>query len=688
MGIGRLAINRLAPPPSHAQRHRALLTAPPSMKAVTALAELVGAEKDRIVRLWSKRLVAESPAEAATRTVREPLRKLVYELARLLKERGEEALRLWPEVVRAHGPRRYQDRYEASDLVRELYALQQVLLFVCHRRAGALDLEVAELISALVGEGAAAAAAAFSRVLRTEEVRFREAALMESVLHHVDVGILLAEEDGTITFGTPPVERFLGVPERSLRGSLAQERLAAVLRLRNCRHPDGEPFRAAELPLLRALREKAPVRGVTATLQRPDGGQLAVEMTGIPLFDEPSGELVGAIQTFVDRTESASKTRELSRAYRDLSEAHGHLLTRTRSRALGQLAHTTAHALNNALNVLRLRLTLLRKDQRPDHLDALDRLARNMGELISRLQDVGAPDGVEEPVEVELEAAVREAIDAMRGRLEDGEHPVQLEVLGLQRARVRAEPTFLREVVMGLLQAVRERMPGGGRARLEVTAEGSATVVRVSDEGPVLPAEEVPGLFDPLKGKQVPPERSLLLGVARAEVQRWGGELFASPRDETGPGMTFTLKLALVETPAAERPPAAPGPERRRSGLRVLVVDDDPDNAWMLAQVLGDEGYAVQVAHSAAVARDLWSHQRFDAALLDVVMPDVSGWELARELRQSAPETLLAMVTGADVRGQSRATLAQVDAVFGKPIDVGALDEFLTQARGAGTRAG
>ena len=115
----------------------------------------------------------------------------------------------------------------------------------------------------------------------------------------------------------------------------------------------------------------------------------------------------------------------------------------------------------------------------------------------------------------------------------------------------------------------------------------------------------------------------------------------------------------------------------------MLVVDDDPDNAWMLAQVLGDEGYQVQVAHSAAVARDLWSHQHFDAALLDVMMPDVSGWELARELRQSAPDTLLAMVTGADVRGQSRATLAQVDAVFGKPIDVGALDDFLSQAGAA-----
>jgi len=655
---------------------------------VAALAELVGAEKDRIVRLWAKRLVADSQVEATSASIREPLGRMVYELARLLKERGEDALRLWPEAVRSHGHRRFSDRYDAGDLVREMNALQHVLLFVYARRHGQLEPEVAELIAELVGEGTAAAAAAFTRVLRTEEVRFREAAMMESVLHHVDMGVLVAEEDGTISFATAPVERLLGVPVRTLRGSPAQERLAAVLRLRGAQHPDGTPFRASELPLLRAVRERAPVRGVTCVLHRPDGSELTVEMAAVPLYDDGAaedgtgeGELVGAIQTLVDRTESASRTRELSRAYRDLSEVQGNLLARTRSRAIGQLAGSTAHALNNFLNVLRLRLTLLRKDSRTDHLDALDRLARKMGEMISRLQDFNAEGAAPEPVEVELEGAVREAIELTRARLEAGDHPVQLEVSALQKGRVRAEPVFLREVVMGLLLAAKERMPEGGTVVLESHPEEGMVLLRISDEGPPLPLEELPALFDPLKGKPAAPERALLLGVARAEVQRWGGELLVEPRGEPAHGVSFALRLPLVEAAAVERPPpGAHEGERKKSGARVLVVDDDPDNAWMLAQVLGDEGYQVQVAHSAAVARELWSKQHFDAALLDVMMPDVSGWELARELRQSAPDTLLAMVTGADVRGQSRATLAQVDAVFGKPIDVGALDEFLTQA--------
>src|SRR5205823_5182521 len=160
---------------------------------------------------------------------------------------------------------------------------------------------------------------------------------------------------------------------------------------------------------------------------------------------------------------------------------------------------------------------------------------------------------------------------------------------------------FLREVVMGLLLAARERMPQGGKVVLASEEADGAAVLRVTDEGPPLRPEELPALFDPLKGRPSAPERSLLLGVARAEVQRWGGELHVEPRGEGAQGVSFVLKLPLVAAQVVERaPPAAGEGERKRSGLRVLVVDDDPDNAWMLAQVLGDEGYQVQVAHSAA----------------------------------------------------------------------------------------
>jgi two-component system, cell cycle sensor histidine kinase and response regulator CckA len=249
------------------------------------------------------------------------------------------------------------------------------------------------------------------------------------------------------------------------------------------------------------------------------------------------------------------------------------------------------------------------------------------------------------------------------------------------------DPGFFREMVINLLLAARDRMPTGGRLRLETERRGAWLWLTVQDSGPPYNEEELGRLFDPFKSKGPRPQSSLLLGVARTHVQRWGGELEMTNADG---GAQFVLRLPIAEQALAVPPEAnhaepsaaTSGPRRLQQTRRVLVVDDDPDNARMLAEVLADEGYQTSVAHSAQDARALWNKCRFDAALLDVMMPDVSGWELARELRQHSPEVLLAVVTGADVRGQNRNNLALVDAVFRKPIDVGALDEFLSQGEG------
>jgi CheY-like chemotaxis protein len=199
-------------------------------------------------------------------------------------------------------------------------------------------------------------------------------------------------------------------------------------------------------------------------------------------------------------------------------------------------------------------------------------------------------------------------------------------------------------------------------------------------------------LFDPLNREAWAPQLSLLLAVARSQVQRWGGELTVENLPE---GSAFVVRLPLArpseEVAAraeAARAAAAVGPRRFQQTRRVLVVDDDPDNARMMAEVLSEEGYEVKVAYNGDVALKMWEERRFDAALLDAVMPDMSGWEVARELRKRSPQALLAIVTGMDVRGQNRANLALVDAVFRKPIDVGALDDFLGQSEGGASASG
>lgn len=656
----------------------------PSFEPTAVLASVITEERERIARLWSKRLNLElSEVEARGRDLRAPLLNIVTELGRLLRDRGEDAVKLWPEVVRSHGAARYDMRFEPEDVARELKALQQVLLHVYARRRSTLEPEVAALIADLIGEAAAAIHSSYARLLRTEEVRLRETAVMESLLQHIDVGVVVGEVDGRLSYATPPVSRLLGLPARVLTGANV-EGMRAILTQLDARQMNGETFRVADLPLVRVLREKAEVRNISMLVKRPsDGREVVLEMTALPVQEDGSREILGVVQTLVDRTENTQKSRDLSQAYDHLQRLQGRLLHRTRAQALGQLASGAAHNLNNFLNVIRLRVTLLRREFKPEYLDALDRTVTNVGELVSRLQDFATARSVDEPTEAHFGAVLKEGVAMARRELEQGAQPVRLE-LNLDGDPVaKIDPIGLRELLVNLSLSARRRMKEGEPLRLISRVNEGWIEVALEFAGAPYSPDEIIRLFDPLKGETPAPQLSLLLAVGRHQIQRWGGELWLENLPD-GSGAAFRLRLPVLETAVVTKErEAAEGVVRagraRPQARRVLVVDDEPENARMMSEILTEEGYEVCVATTGEEARKTWAQSHFDAALLDGLLPDVSGWAIAREIRRDAPNALLAIVTGGDVRGQNRDNLALVDAVFRKPIDIGALDEFLSQ---------
>ena len=651
---------------------------------LTAFVRIVEHERSSIARLWTKRLAAElHDLDLPGKEWKESQLGLIAELARLLRTRGEDAVLLWPELMRAHAIRRYEQGFSAEDLARETKTLQQVLLKVYSRHRGELEPEIADLIAVLVNEAGAAMHSAYTRVIKTEEVHLREAALMESVLHHIDVGILLAETDGELSFATPPVSVLLGLPPRAFIGARA-DGLRTLLRQLRARHLDGTNVKASDVPLLRALRDRKEVRGVTMIIEHhPDHREVILEMTALPVWDADGEELLGAVQTMTDRTEAIQRARALESANEELRRLHGQLGERTRSEALGELAHGAAHALNNFLNVIRLRLTLFQREPDPRHIEALERTVDKIGALVSRLQDFTFEPKAEERQPTELFGVVREALSSIEGDLARSKVEVRLDLAG--DPVVLADPVSLRELVLNVVRTARGRMPDGGRLSIHgTTSEGSAEL-SIEDTGEAFSPEQCQGVFDPLKAQSPLPHQALLLGLGRTQVRRWDGELFCeSPAQGSDHGVAFRLRLPLATEASETAEQASPRVSTHpgQAARRVLIVDDDPENARMMAELLSDEGYEPTVALSGSEAMTCWNAAAFDAALLDAIMPDSSGWTLAREIRRRAPGALIAMVTGADVRGQNRENLALVDAVFRKPVDLGALDEFLSQPPG------
>lgn len=655
----------------------------PAFNPARALAEVVRKDEARIVRLWSKRLLVElHERQLPSRELRPELEDLISELARLLEQRGDDVTILWPEAVRSHGLLRYEQRFEAAELAREFKALHEVLLRVYVRRRGEVEPEVAELLAELIGEAVASVETSFVRAVRTEEIRFREAGVMETVLHHVDLGILLTDAEGRILFANPPAGRIVGLTTRMMVGAQAPKQLAQMLEQIDARRPDGKPFRVSELPHRRVLVERVPVRGVWMDVRRPGGGRATLELAATPLWEEGDREtLVGVIQTLTDRSELVKTSRALTGASEEVERLQEALGSATRARALVQLANATAHSLSNALNALRLRLKLMRNEVDEVHLNELDATVGRLGELVKRLQEFAVHPDQPQLTDCPLVPVVQQALEVVGPRLRGGSNPLELslDLAEGEGVRVRADTDMLRELFYGFALTARERMPEGGRLEISVSPKDDVVEVVVSDTGGPLDDEDLEALFEPFApGQPVGSGISLILAEGRERAAAWGGSLTAQSSDE---GVTLTLSLPRIQDEAeAGRPedqrPSGPG----AAPHRVLVVDDDPDNARMLAEVLGDEGYEVKVANGAREALRLFDERSFDAALLDAVMPGVSGWELAEKLRKRKSGMLIAMVTGMDVRGQSRESLALVDAVFRKPVDMGALDDFLARA--------
>jgi CheY-like chemotaxis protein len=252
--------------------------------------------------------------------------------------------------------------------------------------------------------------------------------------------------------------------------------------------------------------------------------------------------------------------------------------------------------------------------------------------------------------------------------------PVPLQVDGVRLA----------QVFSNLLLNAAKYTEAGGRIELRATQEGNTVAVTVRDNGIGISAEMMPRLFvlfsaDSSMGRS---EGGLGVGLslAQALLALHGGRIEARSAGR-GQGSEFTARLPIgmvsspsVTSDAQARAPAAGG------GAKVLVVDDSRDAADSCATLLQLSGYDVRVAYSGRRALELAADFQPDAVLLDIGLPDISGYELARTLRAApwAGSVILIAVTGwGQEQDKRRALQAGFDRHLTKPIAPEALESLL-----------
>jgi CheY-like chemotaxis protein len=351
-------------------------------------------------------------------------------------------------------------------------------------------------------------------------------------------------------------------------------------------------------------------------------------------------------------------------------------------RALGELAGGAAHHLNNLLTIVVGRIQLMRRSVREEKLarplEIIERAAKDGAEVVRRLQQFAGMRRTVEPRTVDLNHIVTDVIEMTRGRWQDAERGQGTEIVVDARTtplpQVQGDPAALREMVTNLVLNAIEAMPRGGCLAVETSVHGSSAVIVITDTGVGMTEEVRQRAHEPFFTTKGVRATGLGLSVAFGIARRHGGELTLQSEADHGTSVRVSIPIPAGATPPP--PPTAALAGRRR---RVLLVDDEDEVRAALAEMLIAQGHeVVQAGGGPDALRLLEEDGRIELVLTDLVMPAMSGWELAGAVKARRPALPVGVVTGwGDVPEAAPPARQSVDFVLPKPVTLEALAEAI-----------
>ncbi len=517
---------------------------------------------------------------------------------------------------------------------------------------------------------------ATERRLRASEADLRH------TLDSIGDAVVVVDPRGTILRMNPVAERLTG---RAAAAAIGRP-LAEVLHLRAAEGgaPLADPVARA---LVRSPAEHVPQRAVLAGAGGP---ARILEYSAAPVHDVDGG-LRGAVLALRDVTLQQRTEAQLRQAQK--------------TEAVGRLVGGVAHDFNNLLLVIRGSVELARQPgseagETADYLREIDEAAQRAAELTRQLLAFGRQQRLQvRPVDLAL------LLDATLKMV----RRVLPETISVERRGAaagcwaRVDAGQIEQVVVNLCVNARDALPAGGRIVLELVptllAEtdlatnplarpGSYQMVAVTDDGVGMDAETQRRIFEPFfSTKPVGRGTGLGLSVVQGIVQQHEG--WIGVQSEPGRGTTFRVYLPATDAPAppVERPAvAAAGRPGSGESATVLLAEDDPAVRRIAGGVLRSHGYQVlEVGDGEEACNTAAAHTgTIDVAVLDVVMPRMSGPEAARRLQRMRPGLPILLCSGYSGMMPKETTVAPDWQWLAKPYPVADLLERVHRMLGAG----
>jgi signal transduction histidine kinase/FixJ family two-component response regulator len=347
--------------------------------------------------------------------------------------------------------------------------------------------------------------------------------------------------------------------------------------------------------------------------------------------------------------------------------------------ALGELSFGVAHNVNNTLTGIlgRAQLLLRTKDAEKinNGIEMIIKSAEDGAHIIRRIQDFARKQPSRKFQSVSVGGLMKDVCEMSRPRWEAraGGPAIRVALVADCTASVMGDAVELREVLVNMIYNAIDAMPSGGEIRMGSQENSGRVVLSIADTGTGMTPEVKSRLFDPFFTTKGKGGTGMGMAVSFGIIRRHNGSI--DVESEPGRGTTFRISLPVAADSVANAETDLTSQQISSKGdrLRVLVVDDEIAVREVLREALEAEGCEVVVADSGESALRLYDARAgsIDVVFTDIGMPEMSGWELASEIRKRSETIPLAIVSGwADAISCDARQAIKADWVVSKPFDI------------------
>ena len=495
-----------------------------------------------------------------------------------------------------------------------------------------------------------------TELLRESEGRFR------GLVENTTDWIWEVNEHTRYTYASPQVHELLGYEPDEIMGMTPFDLMTP------------EDQQGVRKLFVEAAGRQEPFSRLENTNLHKDGHTVILETSGVPIFGS-DGSFKG--YRGIDRDITERKKTEQA------------LIQSEKLKSIGTITAGISHEFNNILAIISGNVQLLERAYK-EHGGLTDALriiksATDDGAEISgkMLEFTKTSQDTKKLISSDIRDLIRESIDFTMPRWKNEAQAkginYKVDTEGMKSVlSILCNPTELREVFINLIINALDAMPEGGSLSFSTWSGEDTVFVSISDTGEGMSDEVRKNIFDPFFTTKSPVGTGLGMSMAYGIITRHGGKI--EVESELGKGTIFSLQIPITAKEGDTELFSEPAQDIQCKSLHILVVDDEVNIGKLLNEFLSDDGHKVKTVDNGADAIKLSKRKSFDLVLCDLVMPDVSGYDVIKALNKLDRRPKIGIITGWNENLKPIEEGMKVDFVVRKPFDFSELANHINEA--------